>query len=134
MSVLSQVAIIVLSWLLPFGAFILAGPIIGNGLEIPLLGVALLVAIALSVRGTECGVDCTADMVKVRGWVRTVTIPTEAVLGVDQTGYALLWRDEFGDRRTRLFAFGRSRRGIDPHSREALARLADWVSGACRGG
>ena len=128
MSVLSQVAIIVLSWLLPFGAFILAGPVIGHGMQIPLLGVALLMAITLSVRGTECGVDCTPDVVKVRGWVRTVTIPTDSLRGVDQAGYALLWRDEFGDRRTRLFAFGRSRRGIDPHSRESLSRLADWVS------
>ncbi|QUQ66381.1 hypothetical protein JJ691_41090 [Kutzneria sp. CA-103260] len=134
MTVQAQIAIIVLSWLLPFGALILAGPIVGNTLEIPLLGVALLVAITLSVRGTECGVDCTADTIAVRGWVRTVRIPTDAVLGVDQAGYALLWRDEFGDRRTRLFAFGRSRRGIDPHSRESLARLADWVSGACPGG
>jgi hypothetical protein len=127
MNVLSQVATIVLSWLLPFGVFILASPVIGDGPRIPLLVVALLVAITLSVRGTECGVDCTADTVRVRGWVRTVSIPTSAVTGVDQDGCALIWRDGADERRTRVYAFGRSRRGIDPHSRESLERLADWV-------
>jgi hypothetical protein len=128
MNVLSQVATIVLSWLLPFGVFILAGPVVGGGLRIPLLVVALLVAITLSVRGTECGVDCTADTIRVRGWVRTVSIPTSAVTGVDQEAGALLWRDGDEERRTRVYAFGRSRRGIDPHSRESLERLADWVA------
>jgi hypothetical protein len=81
------------------------------------------------VRGTECGVDCTADAVTVRGWVRTVRIPTSAVTGVDQARYALLWRDADGiARRTKLYAFGRSRSGhFDPHSRESLERLATWV-------
>jgi len=128
MNVLSQVATIVLSWLLPFGVFILAGPVVGGGLRIPLLVVALLVAITLSVRGTECGVDCTADTIRVRGWVRTVSIPTSAVTGVDQEAGALLWRSGDEERRTRVYAFGRSRRGIDPHSRESLERLADWVA------
>ena len=127
MSVLSQVAIIVLSWLLPFGVFILAGPVISGPLEVPSMVAALLIAVALSVRGTECGVDCTPETIRVRGWVRTVAIPTDAVTGVDQDRYAVLWRDEYGERMTRLYAFGRSRQGFDPHSRESLERLADWV-------
>jgi hypothetical protein len=129
MSVLSQVAIIVLSWLLPFGVFILAGPVIGDALRIPLLVVALLVAITLSVRGTECGVDCSGDTITVRGWVRTVRIPTSAVKAVEQDRYALVWTDQSGQaRRTKVYAFGRSRSGhFDPHSRESLERLAEWV-------
>lgn len=130
MSVLSQVATIVLSWLLPFGVFILAGPLVGEGpVRVPLLVAALLVAITLSVRGTECGVDCTPDTIRVRGWVRTVSIPTSAVTGVDQRRNTLLWTDPDGvERRTRVHAFGRSRSGRhDPHSQESLERLADWV-------
>jgi Bacterial PH domain len=128
MSVLSQVAMIVLSWLAPFGVLILAGPIIGGGpLEVPLLVAALVIAVALSVRGTECGVDCTRETITVRGWVRTVSIPADAVVRVDQDRYALLWRDGDDERATRLHAFARSRKGIDRHSRESLERLADWV-------
>lgn len=132
MSVLSQVAVIVASWILPFGVFVLAGPLIDGALEIPALVTALLVAVALTVRGTECGVDCTAERITVRGWVRTTRIPTEAVTGVDQARYALLWTDAGGaERRTRMYAFGRSRSGhFDPHSRESLARLAEWVGAA----
>ena len=128
MSALSQVATIVLSWLLPFGVLILAGPIVGGPLEVPLLVAALGIAITLSVRGTECGVDCTPETITVRGWVRTVSVPVDAVVGVDQDRSALLWRDGDGERRTRLHAFARSRQGIDRHSRESLERLADWVS------
>ncbi|MEV6610196.1 hypothetical protein [Kutzneria sp. NPDC051319] len=129
MSVLSQVAIIVASWILPFGVFVLAGPLLSGALEIPALVVALLVAVTLSVRGTECGVDCTPDTIRVRGWVRTVSIPTSAVTGVDQRRNTLLWTDPGGvERRTRVHAFGRSRSGRhDPHSQESLERLADWV-------
>jgi hypothetical protein len=128
MSVHAQVAIIVLSWLLPFGVLVLAGPVIGGPLKLPLLAAALLIAVTLSVRGAECGVDCTADTIRVRGWVRTVSIPTGAVTRVDPDRYALVWRDADGERLTRLYAFGRSRRGMDRHSRESLDQLADWVS------
>jgi hypothetical protein len=128
MSAHTQVAVIVLSWLLPFGTLVLAGPVIGGSpLKLPLLMAALLIAVTLSVRGAECGVDCTADTIRVRGWVRTLSIPTSAVTRVDPDRYALIWRDADGERLTRLYAFGRSRRGMDRHSRESLDQLADWV-------
>jgi hypothetical protein len=129
MSALSQVAIIVASWLMPFGAFVLAGPLVDGALQVPALVAALLIAITLSARGVDCGVDCTADTVTVRGWVRTTRIPTSAVTGVDQRRYTLLWTDGDGtERRTRLWAFGRSRGGhFDPHSLESLERLSEWV-------
>jgi hypothetical protein len=128
MSMPAQLASIVVSWAMPFGVFVLAGPFIGDGpLEIPLLVLALLIAITLSVRSTECGVDCTRETIKVRGWLRTVSVPTKDVTAVDQRRYTLVWRDADGERRTRMHAFARSRSGSDQHSRESLAQLADWV-------